>query len=328
MSTLRNNLAQLRNLTSAKICAVVKADAYGLGLGAIDAFSDADELAVSSIGEALAVRQYADKPINILSVPDKTVQCTYCAGVYPTVASTDDLQFVADCKGANAVNVKINSGMNRYGAAADELESILLTAERLHLKIKSVFSHIYDIGAAQAQFERFMQSIAPYADSIPQKHIAAGNFVHLPSYMHLDMVRPGIVLYGYGHEAVRPAITAKCGVTQVRQVVESENIGYGQWINDVPRKIAVLGAGYADGCRRIGDNMPRYVEINGSMCAVVGQVCMDAMMADVSGLDVAAGDEAIVLGTQYGAEAMAVSCNTISYEILTGWSKRVQRIYI
>ena len=324
---MSENVLALKKMTSAKLCAVVKADFYGHGIGAVKAFDNADEFAVSSIGEAIELCEVTDKPINILSSPDKTVKYEYRENIFPSVSATDDLDFVY-AAGCRAVNVKVNSGMNRYGANAESLKDIFTVAEKLRVKIKSVFSHIYDISAAEEQFERYMDIIKDFMDYIPQKHILSSNFVSLPDYMQLDMVRPGIVLYGYGQNAVHSAVTAKCGVTQVREVKKGENIGYGNMKSGRARKIAVIGAGYADGVRRITDNMPRYVAIGGSMCPIVGQVCMDAALIDVSGLDVTAGDEVTLMGNSYGVDAIAASCGTINYEILTGFGKRVGREYV
>ena len=319
-------MAALRALTSAKLCAVVKANVYGHGLGALEAFASADEFAVSSVREATAVCERTEKPVNILSLPDKTAECRYLARMVPSVATREDIAFAA-AHGARSVNIKLNSGMNRYGADPAQLGELLRAAEKARLAVKSVFSHIYDTAEAARQFTVFMESVYPYRDGIPQKHILSGNFVRLPSYMHLDMVRPGLVLYGYGCECVRPAVRAVCGITQVRRVRKGENIGYGRWRSEIDRTVAVLGAGYGDGIRRIAGNTPRYVEIDGCLCPVVGQICMDAMMTDVSGLAVRAGDEATVLGPLYGCEAAAVACDTIAYEICTALSERVERQY-
>ncbi len=327
MSVLKNNFAVLKKLTTAKVCAVVKADAYGHGLPAIQAFDDADEFAVSSIGEAYEMRDITDKPVNILSLPDKTVPCSYRSGIFPAVCSEDDIEFISS-RGARAVNIKLNTGMNRYGAEPEELEALLFAAGKKRVAVKSVFSHIYSVSAAEEQFEKFMKCVSPFSDYIPQKHILASNFTILPQYMHLDMVRPGIVLYGYGHSCVTSAVTAVCGITQIREVRANENIGYGIWRSGKRRKVAVLGAGYADGLRRTVDNIPRYAEICGFLCPLVGQVCMDAAMADVSGLNAKVGDEARIIGSMYGCEALAASYGTICYEVITGFSKRVKREYI
>lgn len=326
MSVLRENLAALRAMTNAKICAVVKANVYGHGLDSLDAFSEADEFAVSCISEAEAVCERTDKPVNILSVPDKRGVCSYRAGMFPAVATAEDVAFAAT-HGCKAVNIKINSGMNRYGARPVDLESMLREADARHVAVKSVFSHIYDLSAAPRQFAAFMQCVYPLRDYIPQKHILSGNFVRLPAYMHLDMVRPGLVLYGYGHECVHPAARASCSVLQVHAVAAGENIGYGQCKSELARMVATLGAGYGDGVRRIVGNMPRYVQIGDALCPVVGQVCMDAMTVDVGGVSVRAGDEATILGDGYGCEAMATACDTVAYEILTGLSARVERRY-
>ncbi len=314
-------------MTSANICAVVKADAYGHGLEALNALGDADEFAVSCLREALQVSGSTEKTVNILSLPDKTLCDKYSDTAVPAVASEDDIEFVSRF-GARMVNIKINTGMNRYGADPDELNKLLSIADKYRLKVKSVFSHIYDLGAAEKQFDKFIKCVEPVKKYIPQLHILSSNFSRLPSYMHLDMVRAGLVLYGYGHEAVRGAMTASSSITQLREVKADENIGYGNCLSGKRRVVAVLGAGYADGCRRTCDNMPRYVSMGNVLCPVVGQVCMDAMTVDVSGMDVKVGDEVYIMDKYYDAEAIAVSCGTISYEILTGFGKRAVREYI
>ncbi len=327
LSVLKNNLKALKRMTRASVCAVVKADAYGHGIKVVKSLSDADEFAVADISEAYELKELTDKPVNILSAPDKTAKRSYPAGVYPTVATAHDVDYVAGF-GAKAVNVKVNSGMNRYGVNPSEFESLLFYLKRSELKIKSVFSHIYDLSAAQNQFDTFMICVKPFKDYIPQMHMLSSNFTVLPEYMSLDMVRAGIVLYGYGHECVHSAVTLTCGVTQVREVNEYDNIGYGISLSGKKRKIAVLGAGYADGIRRITNNSPRYVIIGENLCPVVGQICMDATMADISGLDVKAGDTAVLMGEGYGAESVAASYGTICYEVLTSVGKRVKREYV
>ncbi len=314
-------------MTTAKICAVVKADAYGHGIEVLRALTAADEFAVASVGEACEIYEQTDKPVNVLSSPDKTVACGYRERIFPAVSTVDDLRFVSAAGGAVAVNIKVNSGMNRYGASPTDLETMLKEAERLHLRVKSVFSHVYDLSAAERQFAIFDACTKPFSDYIPQRHILSSHFVRLPSYMHLDMVRPGIVLYGYGHECVKSVVTAACGIVQIRETTATDNIGYGHCRSGRRRTVAVLGVGYADGYRRRRDNEPRYVVINHRLCPVVGQVCMDATMVDVSGLDVAVGDQAQILGPLYGPDALAASYGSINYEVLTGLGKRVKRIY-
>lgn len=314
-------------MTSAKICAVVKADVYGLGVEALSALEEADEFAVSCPTEAQCVRAHTDKPINILSLPDFSAGGTYGPDTVPAVAAPEDVSFVRS-RGATAVNVKFNSGMNRYGTSSDGLEAVLRAADALHMRVKGVFSHLYDLSAAERQFALFYESVLPLKDYFPQKHILASNFVRLPAYMHLDMVRPGIVLYGFGHESVRSAITATCGVAQVRTVSPTDNIGYGVCPSGVRRTVAVLSAGYGDGVRRLANGAPRYVTIGRALCPVVGQICMDAMMADVTGLSVQKGDTAEIVSDAYGCEAVATACDTIPYEVLTGFSQRVRREYV
>ena len=296
-------------------------------MGVISALKDADEFAVSSAGEAAELRGYTDKPVNILSAPDKTAEASYSDDVFPAVCTVSDVEFVKN-HGARKVNVKVNTGMNRYGADEVGLEELLKAIEGAGMSVKDVFSHVYDISAAEEQFERFMSAARYLEGYFEQKHILSSNFLRLPEYMHLDMVRPGLVLYGYGDPRVSSAVKATCGVTQVRKVTADDNVGYGKVLSGRAREIAVLGVGYGDGYRRTTAGESRFVSIRGNLCPIVGQICMDACMADVSGIGAEVGEEACIIGADYGVEALAAAEGTIAYEILTGLSKRVERQYI
>ena len=312
--------------TEAKLCAVVKANAYGHGLPAVRALLRADEFAVATVTEAWALARFTDKPINVLSPPDLAEGGAYMPQIVPCIDNVECATFVKK-KGATRVNIKVDTGMSRYGTEPKALQALLHAADEQHLRVKSVYSHLYSTASASTQFYRFREAVRPFEAYIPQKHILSGNFLRLPPYMHLDMVRAGYVLYGYGHPCVQPALRAETTVTAVKAVKKGTHIGYGEYTAEKDCVVAVLGAGYADGIRRMSD-APRYVEINGVLCKILGQVCMDATMVDVSGLDVHVGDKVAVIGDAYGIEAAAASCGTIGYEILTGFSGRAVREYV
>ncbi len=312
--------------TPAKLCAVVKADAYGHGFPVMRALSQADEFAVATLSEAHALSRFTDKPINILSAPDFHAVGLYTPQIVPCIDSEVGAAFVKR-QGATRVNVKVDTGMSRYGADPKALEPLLRAADSYRLTVKSAFSHLYSLSSASAQFLHFCEAVRPFERYIPQKHILSSNFVRLPTYMHMDMVRAGYALYGYGQTCVQPALRAETTVTAVKAVRKGTHIGYGEYTAEKDSIVAVLGAGYADGIRRITDK-PRYVEINGVLCPILGQVCMDATMVDVTGLNVQVGDSVTVIGDAYGIESVAASCGTIGYEILTGFTGRAVREYV
>ena len=289
------------------------------------AMRQADEFAVATVAEAWALARFTDKPINILSAPDTQASGAYTPQLIPCIDSAEGAAFVKG-RGATRVNIKVDTGMSRYGTNPKALSEVLRAADSHRLGVKSVFSHLYSLSSASTQFYRFCEAVKPFAAFIPQKHILNSHFVRLPAYMHLDMVRAGYLLYGYGHPCVQPALRAETTVTAIKAVKKGTHIGYGDFTAEKDCVIAVLGAGYADGIRRITD-APRYIEIGGVLCPILGQVCMDATMVDISGLSVRVGDTATVIGGPYGIEAAAASCDTIGYEILTGFGERAVRVY-
>lgn len=334
LAVLRQNLVQLKRRTPAKMCAVVKADAYGHGLCQVAAClnKDADEFAVATKAEADNLVQCGiTKPITILGCVDKTVFSPYVANVTPTVAHADDVQFLAAHNYRGAVAVKLNTGMNRIGVRPDDFKALYADIVAADMQVKSVFTHFYNSNDEEAtlkQFDAIRLVQRAYFSLVPQFHCCASNFLTLPEYMHMDMVRVGISLYGYGHPCVRPAMKVTTTVLQVLSVKAGEAVGYGTYTVPCDCTVAALRVGYGDGYRRKTDGEPRYISINGYLCPILGQICMDICMADVSGIPVHAGDTAVLLDADTSCEALAASYGTIPYEVLTSFTSRAERIYV
>lgn len=307
VDNLIHNARLLRSKTSAKLCAVVKANAYGHGMQIAYYLNDyVDCFAVSSGDEAISLRQYTRKPILVLcpseDVGDRNV-------IYSAMSERDLIH--------KRISIKINSGMNRLGILPEEYAAFEQKCKNSGAHIDSIYTHFSDVDNAHNQFKRFAEIKTHF-----MRHACASNFLHLDTRFHLDMVRCGLALYGYGHPELRPVMSASTQVYRVINVKKGDKIGYTLQA-DVNMKVAVLGAGYADSIRRSKQKF----FINGKVCETVGNICMDMCLVNVSGLDVQNGDKAEFLSKNICGEAVANANNTIVYEILTSFGSRCRRIY-
>ncbi len=307
LNNLAFNLCYLRQKTSEELCAVVKGNAYGHGIMLAKYINDyVDSFAVSCGDEAIALRRFTSKPIYILS-PTEDI---YDDNVIYSAMSEKDLHHKRIC-------VKINTGMNRLGILPEKAKAFLDLCSSRNVKVDSIYTHFSDIEYAQTQFERFMQ-----VDSSLKRHACASNFLKLDPLYRLDMVRCGLAIYGYGDEHLLPVMSAYTEVYNVLSVKKGERIGY-SFVAQRDMKIAVLGAGYADGIRR----QRQLFHIDGKICETVGNICMDMSFADVSDSDVKVGDIAQFMGDHIDGNDIAKRNGTIVYEILTSFGGRPRRVY-
>lgn len=276
----------------------------------------------------------------------------------------DDIIHTAEAKGLEdlPIHIKIDSGMHRLGFYQEDIPALI---ERLQqqkaVRVASVFSHL--AGSDEAQFDSFTHEQARYFQACATQLQSALNYPiikHLcntagierfPEY-HYDMCRLGIGLYGMsflqmpaagcrkpaaGSQAldtrsrqpdIRNVCTLKTTILSIKTVPANATIGYGRHTTlSEPRQIAVIPIGYADGFDRRFSNYAGEVLVRGKRCPVVGNVCMDQAMIDVTGTDAQPGDYAIIFGDQLPMQELAHKLNTIPYEVLTSISRRVQRSY-
>ena len=276
----------------------------------------------------------------------------------------DDIIRAAEAKGLEAlpVHIKIDSGMHRLGFYQEEMPALIARLqEQKAVHVKSIFSHL--AGSDEAQFDSFTHEQAQYfnacATQLQQalnypiiKHICnTAGIERFPEY-HWDMCRLGIGLYGMsflqmpaagcrkpaaGSQALdtgsrlpdtRNVCTLKTTILSIKTVPAGSTIGYGRHTTlTEERQIAVIPIGYADGFDRRFSNYGGEVLVRGKRCPVVGNVCMDQAMIDVTGTDAQPGDYAIVFGDQLPIQELADKLQTIPYEVLTSISRRVQRTY-
>ncbi len=359
LDAIEHNFNELKKKvhTDVKICAVIKADAYGHG--AIQTAhllsGKTDFFAVASIDEALELRQ-ADitNPILILSYSDPLqYEQLIEHELIPTIYSLEEakkLSALAVKLGKKAVvHLAVDTGMSRIGLTCDEsgadtAKSIALLPE---LEIQGLFSHYAkadyeDKSFCDVQTKRFDSFIAMLEERdvfIPIKHICnSAGIMELDK--HYDMVRMGISLYGlYPSDEVKketarliPAMEVISHVIHIHEVESGTGIGYGHaYIANEKRKIATVSIGYADGYNRCLTNKG-YVLIHGKKAPITGKVCMDQTMVDITDIpDVHIGDQAVIMGksenSEISAEALGKLCYSFNYEVVCTFMPRVKRLY-
>jgi alanine racemase len=231
--------------------------------------------------------------------------------------------------------------MHRLGFMPDETDHL---AERIvnqeSVKIVSVFSHLAASEDATLdqfshhQVEVFLDAANKIQNAVNYpflRHILnSAGIIRFPQYQ-FDMVRPGIGMYGLGHFGgldLRIAGRFKTRISQIKRIKGGEPVGYGcADVAETDRIIAILPAGYADGLNRKLGNRNGNLFIKGRRVPVIGNVCMDMCMADITGLNAAEGDEAEIFGDKISIDEIALECGTIPYEILTSIPRRVKRVF-
>ncbi|BBB90785.1 alanine racemase [Methylomusa anaerophila] len=357
LAAIANNVREIKKLVkpTVKFCAVVKGDGYGHGAVAVARTvlaAGADCLAVAIVSEAVELRRAGfTVPIMVLGfTPAQQAKLVAVNNITQTVYSLEAAQALAAAAAATGkpvkVHIKIDTGMGRIGVMPAEAGSFALAVARLPgIEIEGVFSHFAtadsrDKSYAYEQMDKFKAALAAIEQcgiKIPVRHIAnSAATLELPS-AHFDMVRAGIILYGLWPSAevarminLKPAMCLKAQLVQVKSVPAGTSISYGRTYSTPDnRRIATLPIGYADGWTRLLSGKTS-VLVRGRRAPLVGTICMDQCMVDVSEIPAALpGDTAILFGSpQLTAAEVAAKIGTISYELVCMVGKRVPRLYI
>ena len=362
LDALEYNIKSIRKKTpeGTGIIGVIKADAYGHGsveVAQVLLENGADWFAVAVVDEGLNLRKHGiNAPILLLGyTPELRFEDVINNGFIQTMYSyemAEKLSKTAVRLGKTAVvHIKIDTGMGRIGyrvndEAADEIVRI---SKLPGIEVNGMFTHFAasdeaDKAYTNMQFERFMKMDKMLKDrglNIPVRHAANSAAIMDIDSMMLNMVRPGIILYGaYPSDEVvkenldlRPVMSIKTHVSVVQEVEKGDCISYGRtYTAPDKRKIATIPVGYADGFIRAYAKEGK-VLIKGKFAPIVGRICMDQFMVDVTDIDdVKINDEVVLMGTQgensITADDIAKALNTINYEVFCTLSKRVPRQYI
>ena len=358
-SALRWNLAQIRNKVGpkVKILSMVKANGYGHGAAATSrtlGTAGGDAFGVATLEEAVELREAGiQTPIVVLAgVYPNQIEHFLSHSLTPVVYEIIGLKQLDDAVRSTGVtlnvHIKVDTGMGRLGFLAAEADSWIPELKKLRaLKPEGIFSHFSHAESVQGDYTRkqleiftcVVENLRRQNIALPLVHLAnSAATITLPA-AYFDMVRPGIMLYGVfpspemsNQISLKPVLTWKTRILQLKKVPPESSISYGQtFITKRESMIATLPIGYADGYQRSLSNRGQIL-VRGQRAPVVGRVCMDLTMIDVTDIrNVQQGDEVVLLGRQGDAEIsadeMATWANTISYEILTSIGARVPRIH-
>jgi alanine racemase len=354
LSALVHNLQQFQQILqpSTKVMAMVKAFSYGSGgyeIANVLQFQKVDYLAVAYADEGVELRKGGiGLPIMVMNTDASTFDLLVRYQLEPELYSPGVLQELESflrIKGIRRfpVHIELETGMNRLGFSEDQIPGLMEVLKTDSLKVRSVFTHLvasedpeHDAFTNQQAdtFQRLCNKLCEIVQYPFSRHISNTSGITRHPSLQLDMVRIGIGLYGIGTKndspiSLREVSTLKSTIAQIKHVKAGESISYGRK-GTVSRDstIATVRIGYADGYPRSLSNGVGKMLINGHLAPIVGMICMDMTMVDITDIPhLQEGDEVIVFGKELSVEQLALWAQTIPYEILTGVSQRVKRVY-
>lgn len=335
-----------------KIMVMVKAFGYGNGgyeIAKLLEHHKVDYLGVAFADEGIELRKAGIvTPIMVLNPENSSFNAMIAYNLEPEIYSITGLQaFMKIAQSQNIshypIHIKLDTGMHRLGFEPQLISELcLLLQNNNFVKVKSVFSHLSasddktfdDFTHLQLQrFDAMYSEIEKVLPSKPIRHILNTSGIFNYPENQMEMVRLGIGLYGIGNseqelQSLENVSTLKTIISQIREVLPEESIGYSRkFIVTQKMLVATIPIGYADGIRRAWGNEKGFVVINNQKATILGNICMDMMMVDISQISCKIGDEVIVFGKNPKVTDIATVTNTIPYEILTGISQRVKRVF-
>jgi alanine racemase len=352
LDAIAHNLNEFRGRLNqgTRIMAMVKAFAYGAGpaeIASLLEYQRVSYLAVAIADEGVELRNAGvTLPIVVMNPDPYASDLMIKYSLEPEIYSFSSLQkFMGSASKHGLINypvhIKIDSGMHRLGFMPEDIEELAnKIRNQENLKIVSVFSHLSgsDDPAldhfTHMQVEVFLKAVKQIYDTIGYhflRHILnTSGIARFPQYQ-FEMVRPGIGMYGVGHYEgmnLKAAGRFKTTISQIKIIKGGEPVGYGcADVSENERTIAILPVGYADGLNRKLGNRSGNLFIKGAKVPLIGNICMDMCMADITGLNAETGDEAEIFGEKISIDELARQCQTIPYEILTSIPGRVKRVF-
>lgn len=357
LDAIEHNFHKVSQKAGCPVCAVVKADAYGHGAVAVARLLEGQcaFFGVSSVAEALELQKAGIKtPLLLLGyTPPALFKPVVNHSIRPAIFRLEDAEALSqEAVRQNKtayVHLVVDTGMSRIGFQATETSADLCAriAKLPNIQIEGLFSHFAtadeeDLSSAKAQaelFDVFYRMLQDRGMEIPLRHM--DNSAGILNFdCHYNMVRAGIVLYGLypspstekALPGLKPAMGWETAVSHVKFLEPGRHISYGgTYVTDKPTMVATIPAGYADGYRRsLSGNF--YVLVKGQKAPILGKVCMDQLMVDVTHIpDVKPGDRVVLMGTDgdltISAEALGAAAHSFNYEQVCDISHRVTRVY-
>ncbi len=354
LSAMMHNVSffqsQLKKKT--KLLAIIKASGYGSGAIQVANLlekSKVDYFGVAYVDEGIALRKKGIlKPILVLNCQAPSFGALIAYQLEPEIYSISQLKELISFLGKDQkvkVHLKIDTGMNRLGFVKSEwaeLSKLLITAKK-QIKVQSIFTHLAasDVPAEDAfsksQVKLYNSAYASITKRIktkPDKHVLnTSGILRFPQYGY-DMVRLGLGLYGINptnqvDTQLQEVLTFKASISQIKHLSPGDTVGYNRKGRiRVPKKIAIINVGYADGLLRKAGNGRFKVWINGQLAPTIGNICMDMSMIDISKIeDIKVNDQVVLFGKDYSVQHLCKALDTIPYEIYTSISERIKRVY-
>ena len=358
LTAIQNNLNYYRSLLkpSTKVMVMVKAFSYGSGtyeIANVMQHNNVDYLGVAYVDEGIALRKSGvTLPIMVMNPEREAFHAMIKYKLEPEVYNLELLTDFIDVLGTSLmsdgtvfpIHIKLDTGMHRLGFQENELGDLMtvLTSTEI-VKVHSVFSHLVGSGNeeldefTESQFNKFDLMSAKIENELPysfDRHILNSSGVERFPESQCDMVRLGIGVHGVAvasktQRKLEQVAVLKSSISQIRKVKKGDSVGYNRsGIAEQDMKIATVSIGYADGfSRRLGNGKGKMI-VNGKLAMVVGDVCMDMCMLDITDIDCKEGDNVIVFGDKkYTLLNLSNDLETIPYEVLTSISQRVKRVY-
>ena len=364
LSNLDYNIKSIREKVGAdkQIIGVIKADGYGHGsvmCANVLRENGVKTFAIATLQEAITLRDAGAKEEIIMLglTPDMYADVIAEYDITPVVCDSANAKAISDAAAKIGKTVfgliAIDTGMGRIGYLADEIETSIEDIKKIaalpNFKIKGMFSHMSTADAAdktyshqqEDKYNAFYEALTKAAVYVPMRTLAnSASIMELPS-IYFDAVRPGIILYGCypSNEvdkkqlSIKPVMSVKANIIHLKDVPENFSVGYGRkYISEKPARIATIALGYADGYPRPYSAQAKVI-VNGVVCPIAGNICMDQCMIDVSNVpNVKVGDEVIVMGSDgvntILADDIAEATGTINYEICCAFGQRLPKVYV
>jgi alanine racemase len=357
------NIKQIKAKAAGReLIGVIKADAYGHGsvkCAEVLRENGVKTFAIATLQEAITLREAGAKEEIIMLglTPDMYADTIVDYDITPVVCDSANARAISDAAAAKGKTVSgliaVDTGMGRIGYLADDISYAIEDVKKIealpNFKIKGLFSHMATADAAdktyskeqEAKYNAFYEALTKAGIKLPFRTFAnSASIMEIPS-VYFDAVRPGIILYGcypsdevdFNQLSIKPVMSVKATIVHLKDVPENFSVGYGRkYISTKPARIATLALGYADGYPRPYSPNAKVI-VNGVVCPVAGNICMDQCMVDVSAVpNVKVGDEVIVMGSDgvnsVTADDIAKATGTISYEICCAFGQRLPKIYV
>lgn len=359
LDNLEHNVNQIKSIIpeECNIMAIVKANAYGHGL--VEISKKLNEIgiqnfAVATLSEGITLRKNNIKGnILILGYTDlKDIEYIIKYDLIQTIVDYEYAKKIQQMKLENKlkVHIKINTGMNRIGESYQNIDNLIKIYQMQNIEILGTYSHLCvsdslkneDIEFTNMQIKNFFECIDKIKGlgyDTGKIHIQASYGILNYSNLNCDFVRPGIIMYGIYNEDepkikldLRPVLSLKSRITSVKEITKEESVSYGRtFIAETNKKIATVSIGYADGYPRNLSNKNVKVMVNGEYADIIGRICMDQLIIDVSKIkEIHQGDIVTLIGEQeeISAELIASKADTITNELLSRLGSRLGRIII